>query len=61
MKSKKIIISISEVDDMKLVGLELKEITKEEAIAVLNRCLNRLLNDHCMRVDIINETSNQKN
>lgn len=46
MSSKKLIIHIQEIDNQKLIGFELKDITKDEAIVIFNRCLNRLLYDY---------------
>lgn len=59
MPSKRIIISINEVDDMKLVGLRLEEVTKEDAIVIFNRCINQLLSSYDMKVDVI-ERDNSK-
>jgi hypothetical protein len=45
MTSKKIMIHIKEIDEKKLIGLDIKDFTKEEVIVVLNICLNKILND----------------
>ncbi len=53
MPPKKLIISIEEIEDHKLIDFELKDITKDEAIIIFNRCLNRLLHDYDYYVEII--------
>ena len=45
-KTKRLIIEIKEIDDQKVLGFELKEISKDEAIIILNRCLFGLLADY---------------
>ena len=42
-KNKQFIINIKEIENQKIIGFDLKGITKDEAIVILNRCLFRLL------------------
>lgn len=53
--SKKIIIHIDEVDEEKLIGIELKNITNEEAISVLNRCQNKLIKNSEYSVEVLSK------
>ena len=53
MSSKKLTIYIREINGQKLVGFELKEITKDEAIVILNRCLHRLIHDYDCAIDVV--------
>jgi len=52
MKSKQLIIHIKESKNQKIVGFELKGISKDEAIVILNRCLFRLMHEYDDYVDI---------
>ncbi|MBW2975199.1 hypothetical protein KY366_05770 [Candidatus Woesearchaeota archaeon] len=49
---KQLTIHIKEIEDQKVIGFELKDITKDEAIVIFNRCLFRLLNGYDDYVDV---------
>ena len=53
MPSKKIIIHVTETDNHKLIGLELNGITKDEAVVILNRCLNKILHEYEFQAEIL--------
>lgn len=50
---KQLIIHTTEVEDQQLLGFELIDISKDEAIVMLNRCLHSLLNDYDTTVKIL--------
>jgi hypothetical protein len=51
-KSKQLIIHIKEIQNQKIIGFELKDFTKDEAIIILNRCLFRLLDGYDDYIDV---------
>jgi hypothetical protein len=53
MASKKLIIYVTETDNHKLVGIELNDISKDEAVVILNRCLNKLLHEYEFQAEIL--------
>ena len=52
MKTEKLVIHIKETKNQKIIAFELGELSRDEAIIILNRCLYRLLHDYDEYVNV---------
>lgn len=61
MISKEISIHIKEIEKMKLINLDIKDLSKEESICILSMCLNKILNDCEVKSGVVITNNNSEN
>ena len=57
MKTRQLVIEIMEIKNKKIIAFELDDISKDDAIVILNRCLFRLLHSYDDYMEIKSNSS----